>query len=85
MNISIGFMGTVFLVYVIAGFVMGRMTASTTEAEKPPQRAILKPVQAYKEHKLTKEQEKEIAKYTAIMENVENYDGTGANQKDVPQ
>jgi hypothetical protein len=51
---------------------------------KSQQKTIKSPVQAYKEHKLTKEQEKEIEKYTTIMENVENYDGTGANQKDVP-
>lgn len=72
------------LVSVVIGFVMGRMTVSTTKTVKQPQRVIKRPTQAIKEYKLTKEQEKEIQKYSTIMENVENYDGTGANQKDVP-
>jgi hypothetical protein len=74
-------METLFmLMFLITGFVMGRMTV---KPEAPTFQVIKSPVKAYKEHKLTKEQEKEIEKYTTIMENVENYDGTGANQQDV--
>ena len=72
------------LIFLITGFIMGRLTVTPKEPVKRSYKAITRPVQAYKEHKLTKEQEKEIEKYTTIMENVENYDGTGANQKDVP-
>lgn len=72
------------LVSVVIGFVMGRMTVSTPKPVKRSYKVIKRPTQAIKEHKLTKEQEKEIEKYKTIMENVENYDGTGANQKDVP-
>ena len=71
------------LLFVVVGFVMGRMTVSTKEPVTRSYKAITRPIQTYKEGKLTKEQEKEIEKYTTIMENVENYDGTGANQKDV--
>ena len=63
---------------------MGRMTVAKTEAKTEAPIVLKSPVKAYKEHKLTKDQEKEIERYTTIMENVENYDGTGANQKDVP-
>jgi hypothetical protein len=76
--------GIMSIVAVVVGFFMGRATVTTKEPVKRSYKAITRPVQAYKEHKLTKEQEKEIAKYTAIMDNIENYDGTGANQKDVP-
>ena len=72
------------LVSVVIGFVMGRMTVSATKTTETPYKVIKRPVQVYKEHKLTKEQEKEIQKYSTIMENIENYDGTGAHQKDVP-
>ena len=72
------------LLAVVVGFVMGRMTASTPKQDKRSYKAIKRPVQAVKEHKQKVEQAKEIEKYTTIMENIENYDGTGANQRDVP-
>jgi hypothetical protein len=72
------------LVSVIVGFVMGRMTVSTPKPVKRSYKVIKSPTQAIKEYKLTKEQEKEIAKYTTILENVENYDGTGSKQRNVP-
>ena len=72
------------LVSVIVGFIMGRQTVTPTQPAKRQYKAIKRPVQAYKEHKQTKEQQKELEKYMTIADNIENYDGTGANQKDVP-
>lgn len=73
----------ILLVAVVIGFIMGRMTV--TKAEEPqPYKVINLPVPKPKERKLTKEEKKELEKYTTIMENVENYDGTGNGQKDVP-
>lgn len=72
------------LISVITGFVMGRMTVTKAEPTKMRYRAIKSPVKAIKEHKQRVEEAKEIDKYMTIMENVENYDGTGAYQKDVP-
>ena len=72
------------LVAVVVGFVMGRMTVTTTKATKSPYKAITRPVKAYKEHKQKVEEAKELEKYMTIAENIENYDGTGARQKDVP-
>ena len=43
----------------------------------------LNPVKAIKERQLTKQQEEELGKYNTIFENIDNYDGTGANQKEV--
>lgn len=43
----------------------------------------LNPVKAIKERQLTKQQEEELEKYNTIFENIDNYDGTGANQKEV--
>jgi biotin-(acetyl-CoA carboxylase) ligase len=47
------------------------------------------PVKAYKEHKANmeaqKEAEKELDKISTIMQNVENFDGTGFGQKEVPR
>lgn len=43
----------------------------------------LNPVKAIKERQLTKQQEEELEKFNTIFENIDNYDGTGANQKEV--
>ncbi len=72
------------LVSVVLGFIMGRMTVTTVKPATRSYKVITRPVEAYKEHKLTKEQKKELDKYMTIADNIENYDGTGANQKDVP-
>ena len=37
----------------------------------------------YEEHKNMKEQEEKIQQFNAILENIENYDGTGDNQKEL--
>lgn len=73
------------LTSVVIGFIMGRQTVKTPEQPQPYKVINLQnPLQAYKEHKMTKEQQKELEKYMTIADNIENYDGTGANQKDVP-
>lgn len=68
------------LTSVIVGFIMGRQTV------QKPQKTykIPRPKEIIKEHKQKVAESKELAKYTTIMENIENYDGTGSNQKDVP-
>lgn len=43
------------------------------------------PVKAIKEHQAKKEAEFQQNKIDVIMENIENYDGTGYGQKDVPR
>lgn len=77
----------IYLVFIVAGFIMGRMTKEVaTKEEKPSElkRIVTNPLQAYREHKEKEEERKEIERLEIIMENIENYDGTGANQKDVP-
>lgn len=73
------------LVSVIVGFIMGRQTVKPPEAPQPYKVITMpNPVKMYKDHQQKVEENKELEKYTTIMENIENYDGTGAYQKDVP-
>ena len=44
----------------------------------------LNPVEAVKEHKEKQEARKEQNRLETIMQNIENYDGTGYGQKEVP-
>lgn len=91
MEIIIGIM---ILVSVICGFVMGRMTTkrinenvySVKENVYAPEKKkeVKSPLQIYREHKEKEEDRKELERLEIIMENIENYDGTGAKQKDVP-
>lgn len=78
----------IYLVFIVAGFIMGRMTkqAATNKEEVQPHKVINlpNPLQAYREHKDREEEKKEVERLEIIMENIENYDGTGAKQKDVP-
>jgi hypothetical protein len=50
-----------------------------------PSLPSINPLEAYRERQNNKQVEREQEKLATIMENVENYDGTGANQKDVSE
>lgn len=48
-----------------------------------PSLPSINPLKAYRERENKKEAEKEQEKLDTILQNIEAYDGTGANQKDV--
>lgn len=48
-----------------------------------PSLPSINPLQAYRERQNRKEAEMEQDKLDTILQNIEAYDGTGANQKDV--
>lgn len=83
----IAVIGTLCIVCFFIGAKIGQATAKGEEV-KLPEIPNLNPVEAYNKHKeekaIKEAYEKEVKKIQTIMENVENYDGTGANQKDVP-
>lgn len=43
------------------------------------------PMKVYREHKEKEEAKKEQEKLDIIMQNIDNYDGTSRNQKDIPK
>lgn len=43
------------------------------------------PMEAVREHQSKREMEHKMSQFEAIMENIDNYDGTGYGQKDVPR
>lgn len=45
---------------------------------------IKTPAEVYEEHKEKTEQKKEQEKLQIISDNIDNYDGTGLGQKDIP-
>jgi hypothetical protein len=66
-------------------FLFGAKVGMSVVKDKPIELPSLNPIKAYREREGNKQVEREQEKLATIMENVENYDGTGANQKDVSE
>ena len=76
----------IYLVFLIVGFVMGRVGQKPAAGMEKAERKEIKvpnPLQAYRDHKEREEEKKILKRLEIINENLDNYDGTGANQKDV--
>jgi hypothetical protein len=78
MILAIGF---VCMACFLVGAKVGQAVAKGEKVETP----TLNPVKAIREHQEKKEAEFAQNKFDAIMENIDNYDGTGYGQKDVPR
>jgi hypothetical protein len=62
------------------GAKVGNAVAKDKEIEMP----TVNPFKAYQEHQERREADREKTKIETILQNIDNYDGTGSNQKDVP-
>lgn len=72
-------------VLCIGCFLVGAKVGQTVSKGEEITLPTVNPLEAYRQHKARQEaQEKQNALET-IMQNIENYDGTGNGQKDVPR
>jgi hypothetical protein len=87
-------MDTIMLVAVlcltnIACFIVGARIGQKAGKDEPIKLPNLNPVIAYREHEAKKEArhraKEEQRRIDIIMKNIENYDGTSDNQRDVPK
>lgn len=78
MILAIGF---VCMACFLMGAKVGQAVAKNEKVEMP----TLNPVKAIREHQAKKEAEFQQNKVDTILENIDNYDGTGYGQKDVPR
>jgi hypothetical protein len=81
-------METIILVLLMGGmnllaFLVGARTAQKADKGEEIELPTLNPMQAYKEHREQSEANKEQERLNIMMENINNYDGTGAGQKDI--
>lgn len=67
----------------IGCFLIGAKVGQTVSNGETIELPSINPFEAYRKHEARKEAEKEAEKIDTIMQNIENYDGTGSNQKDV--
>ena len=75
----------VLIVSILNGvcFFCGLKTGMSVVKDKPIELPSFNPLKAHRERENKKEAEKEQDKLNTILQNIEAYDGTGANQKDV--
>lgn len=66
-------------------FLFGAKVGMSVVNDKPIELPSLNPIKAYREREDKKQAEREQDKLATIMQNIEAYDGTGANQKDVSE
>ena len=73
--------GTLNVVCFLFGAKVGMSVVKGDPIELPS----INPLKAYREREDQKQAEREQDKLATIMQNIEAYDGTGANQKDVSE
>ena len=69
----------------VACFFIGARVGQKTVKGEPIEMPKVDPLKAIREHQDRKEAQKEQDRYETIMRNIENYDGTGSGQEDVPR
>jgi hypothetical protein len=72
--------GALNIACFLIGAKVGQKVAKGEEIKLPE----VNPMKAIQEQRNRKAAEAEADKVAVILENIENYDGTGAKQKDVP-
>jgi hypothetical protein len=66
-------------------FYIGAKVGQKVVKGEPIELPTLNPMQVIREREERKEAEREQDKLDTILENIENYNGTSAGQKDVPR
>lgn len=82
-------METIVLVLAISAvnawcFLLGAKVSQTVLQGEKVQLPTVDPLNAYRQHQSHKQAQEEKSKLDAIMRNLDNYDGTGFGQEDIP-
>lgn len=67
----------------IGCFLIGAKVGQTVSKGETLELPSVNPFEAYRKHEAKKAAQMEQDKYQTIMQNIETYDGTGNNQRDV--
>lgn len=66
-------------------FMVGARVGQTVSKGEKVELPSVNPLEAYRKHESKKEADREQKRLDTIMRNIENYDGYGAGQEDVPR
>jgi hypothetical protein len=75
---------TIFGVFLILAFIIGARVGQKIVKGEEVKVELPNPIKAIQEHNEKREAEKEIEKIDIMVENIDNYDGTGLGQKQLP-
>lgn len=81
-------METIILVLLMGAmnllaFLIGARTAQKADRGEEIKLPSINPMEVYKEHREQSEANKEQERLNTMLENINNYDGTGLGQKDI--
>ena len=76
-------MGTAFV--CVCCFIIGAKVGQTVSKGEDIEMPIPNPMKAIREREARNEAEREQDRIDTILQNIDNYDGTGKGQKDVPR
>ena len=79
MAMILAVMGAVNILCFMIGAKVGQAVSKGEKVELPS------PAKAVREHKARVEAERVKSEYDTLMQNIDNYNGTSHNQKDVPR
>lgn len=68
----------------LACFLMGAKVGQTVSRNETVELPTMNPVEIYRKNAAKREAQKEQNRLDTILQNIENYDGTGRGQADVP-
>ena len=81
-------METIILVLLMGGmnllaFLIGARTAQKADKGEEITLPSINPMEAYREHRERVEAHREQERLNTMLDNIDNYDGTGTGQKDI--
>lgn len=68
----------------LACFLMGAKVGQTVSKGETVEIPTINPMEIYRKNEAKREAQKEQERLDTILQNIENYDGTGRGQTDVP-
>jgi hypothetical protein len=77
------FICTIFGVFILLSYTIGLKNGQKIVNKEPIELPNINPVEKVKEKHIEKKQQEELDKFNSILSNIDNYDGTGAYQKEV--
>ena len=78
------FICIIFGVFILIAYTLGLKSGQKIVKNEPIELPkVENQIEKINQKKIEKEYQKEIDKINNILENIDNYDGTGANQKEV--
>ena len=76
---------TIFGVFLMLSFILGARVGQKIVKGENVKIELPNPIKKIEEHKEIKEAQKELDKLEIMTQNIDNYDGTGAYQKEIPR